>query len=112
MAAEANTELLLVRWQDGELAARDRLIARLHPELSRVASARLRGDGHASLSTGDLINETVIQFLKMHGENPANRGQFMALASRMMRNILADHARSKNALKRPSPQGRARHPIA
>ncbi|PHR21103.1 MAG: RNA polymerase subunit sigma [Sphingopyxis sp.] len=100
MGLTQNTQVLLHRWQEGEDAARDLLIARLHPELSQIAAAKLRGERNSSLSTGDLVNEAVIKFLGSTGESPNNRAHFVALAARMMRNILADHARSKGRAKR------------
>jgi RNA polymerase sigma factor (TIGR02999 family) len=100
MRSEPNTNVLLARWQSGESNARDRLIARLHPELAQIAAARLRGEYNSSLSTGDLINDAVLRLL--HGEEQAliDRAHFIALASRLMRHILVDHARQKAAAKR------------
>lgn len=100
METAQTTQVLLHRWQEGENAARDLLIARLHPELCQIAAAKLRGERNSSLSTGDLINEVVIKFLGEQGASPNDRAHFVALAARMMRNILADHARSKGRDKR------------
>lgn len=94
------TQVLLHRWQNGEEDARNQLIARLHPELSQIAAARLRGERNASLSTGDLINDVVIKMLQADKSSLADRAHFIALASRMMRQILIDHARQKAAGKR------------
>jgi RNA polymerase sigma factor (TIGR02999 family) len=97
---EAETNILLARWQKGEDTARDRLIARLYPELAQIAAARLRGERATSLSTSDLINDAVLRLIQ--GETPSltDRAHFMALASRMMRHILVDHARQRDAAKR------------
>lgn len=100
MRSEPSTNILLARWRDGEHDARDRLIARLHPELGQIAAARLRGEHNSSLSTGDLVNDAMMQLLQVDQGNLADRAHFMALASRMMRHILVDHARSKLAAKR------------
>ena len=100
MRSEPNTSLLLARWQSGESAARDRLIARLHPELTQIAAARLRGERNSSLSTGDLINDAVLRLIQADGRTLADRAHFIALASRMMRHILVDHARMKSSNKR------------
>jgi len=100
MDEQHNTIMLLAQWQNGEGDARDRLIARLHPELSQIAAARLRREHGTSLSTGDLINDAVLRLIRMERADLADRHHFMALASRMMRNILVDHARAKLSSKR------------
>lgn len=97
---DPNTNILLARWQSGEDGARDRLIARLHPELAQIAAARLRSEHNSSLSTGDLINDAVLRLLQAERHDLAERAHFIALASRLMRNILVDHARQKSASKR------------
>jgi len=100
MTTELGTAILLSRWQGGETTARDRLITRLHPALSQIAAARLRGERNSSLSTGDLINDAVLRMMRGEAVSPVDRAHFIALASRMMRNILVDHARVKNAARR------------
>jgi RNA polymerase sigma factor (TIGR02999 family) len=100
VSGEPNTNILLARWQNGENEARDRLIARLHPELAQIAAARLRGERGSSLSTSDLINDAVVKLIQGEAPSLADRAHFMALASRMMRHILVDHARQKAASKR------------
>jgi len=100
MGGEANTEILIGRWRGGEDGARDRLIARLHPELAQIAAARLRREHDSSLSTGDLINDAVLRLMNLGAVELVDRAHVIALASRMMRNILVDHARAKNAGRR------------
>ncbi len=92
--------LLLARWQDGGDVARDRLVARLHPELAQIAAARLRSERNSSLSTGDLINDAVIRLMQLENGSVNDRSHIIALASRIMRHILIDHARSKAVAKR------------
>lgn len=96
----SGTQMLIVEWRDGDTDARDRLIARLHPELQQIAAARVRRDHNSSLSTHDLINEAIERILGIESPQLANRAHFIALASRMMRNILIDSARAKMAGKR------------
>jgi RNA polymerase sigma factor (TIGR02999 family) len=91
---------LLERWQAGDRAARDHLVARLHPELSAIAAARLRNEHNSSLSTGDLINDAVLNMMKLDRITIVNRAHFLALASRLMRQILVDYARAKLTDKR------------
>ena len=100
MRSEPSTNILLAEWRSGKDRARDQLIARLHPELGQIAAARLRRERYSSLSTGDLVNDAVVQLINVDRESVADRAHFMALASRVMRNILVDHVRAKSASKR------------
>jgi RNA polymerase sigma factor (TIGR02999 family) len=100
MDAERPIEELLAAWHEGDGRARDMLVKRLHPELSQIAAARLRGERNSSLSTGDLINDAVIRLMGLDKINFANRAHFIALSSRLMRQILVDHARAKRTDKR------------
>lgn len=95
-----NTQQMIVQWRDGAASARDRLIQHLLPELKQIAAARLRGEGGSSLSTGDLINDAVLKLIRIDKIALADRAHFMALSSRLMRNILTDHARAKLSDKR------------
>lgn len=95
-----STQALIVRWRSGEDDARDDLIVRLLPELSAIAAARMRGEAGSSLSTSDLINDAVVRLMKIEQIDLTDRAHFVALASRLMRNILTDHARAKSTDKR------------
>ena len=95
-----STLQLIVRWKSGEVDARDRLIETLHPALAQIAAARLRSETGSSLSTGDLINDAVLRLIRIEGFDINDRAHIIALASRLMRNILTDHARARRAAKR------------
>lgn len=95
-----NTAILLAQWHGGGDDARNRLIARLHPALVQIAAARLRGERNSSLSTGDLINDAVMRLIEADSSRLVDRSHVIALASRLMRHILIDHARQKGAGKR------------
>lgn len=99
--AEAETSTkLLADWRAGDDRARDLLVALLHPELSQIAAAQLRREQNSSLSTGDLINDAVVRLIRLGKIGINDRAHFLALSSRLMRNILVDHARAKQAGKR------------
>jgi len=91
---------LLEAWRDGDEDARDRLIPVVYAELRRRAASHMRRErrGH-TLSPTDLVHET---YLRLCDQNPAwvNREQLFAVASRLMRRILVDHARRRAAAKR------------
>lgn len=99
MASQVETRKLIVGWREGDASSRDRLIAHVMPQLEQIAAARLRKEQSSSLSTHDLINEALI---KIVGEFPqvGDRAHLMALVSRLMRNVLVDHARAKKTDKR------------
>ena len=100
MSADRSADALLRSWRQGDLEARDRLIARLHPELAQIAAAQLRREYDVSLSTGDLINDVVIKIMGVDGGDINDRAHFLALSSRLMRNTLIAHARAKQRDKR------------
>ena len=92
---------LLQRWVRGDEKALGILLPLVYQELHRLAHHHLRSErvGHTLQSTA-LVNEA---FLRLHGSNPVllqNRGHFIAVASRVMRQILVDYARSRGAQKR------------
>lgn len=100
MVESTSTMMMLHDWRAGNVSARDRLIAHLHPELAQIAAARLRHERDTSLSTGDLINDAVLKLMRIEGVSLVDRAHFVALASRIMRNILVDYARAKRADRR------------
>lgn len=100
MPTDIQTGQLLVQWRGGETGARDRLIGRLYPELEQIAAARLRREQDSSLSTGDLMNDTIVRLIQIERISLEDRAHLIALASRMMRRILVDHARLKSSGKR------------
>ena len=96
----SQTDMMIVEWRDGDIGARDNLIARLYPELKQIAAARLRNEQNSSLSTHDLINDAIERIIRIEQPEVASRSHFIALSSRMMRNILVDNARARSAGKR------------
>lgn len=94
------TGQLLSRWQSGDDTARDRLIGKLYPALLQIAAAQIRKERNSSLSTGDLVNEAVLNLIRMEGVDIRERAHFLALASRIMRHVLVDRARAKLSAKR------------
>jgi RNA polymerase sigma-70 factor (ECF subfamily) len=99
-AGEQVTQLLL-RWSEGDASARDKLIPLVYSELHKLASAYLRRDQRdASLQPTALVNDAYIRLVAQTNVSWESRAQFFGLASTLMRNILVDHVRSKEAVKR------------
>ena len=92
---------LLQRWQAGDADALERLLALVYDELRRVARARLRHErpGHTLQATA-LVHEAYLRLTGPGHPTPQNRTHFFAVAARLMRQILVDHARTKKARKR------------
>ena len=76
------------------------LIGAIEAELRQIAAARLRYEKGCSLSTGDLINEALARIIAQSGLELTSRSEALALSSYVMRQVLVDHARKKQAAKR------------
>jgi len=99
-AVEQVTQLLL-RWSEGDAAARDQLMPLVYKELHKLASAHLRRDQRdPSLQPTALVNDAYIRLVAQTNVSWESRAQFFGLASTLMRNILVDYARRKDAAKR------------
>src|SRR5436190_14648932 len=95
---------MLVAWGNGDEGARDALIPVVYEHLRRIARHHLRDEraGH-TLQTSALINEA---YLKLIDQSVSwqNRNHFFGIAARLMRQILVDHARARQRLKRGGDQ--------
>jgi RNA polymerase sigma factor (TIGR02999 family) len=92
---------LLQQWVRGDEKALGILVPLVYQELRRLAHHHLKSErvDHTLQSTA-LVNEA---FLRLNGGDPVrlqNRGHFIAIASRLMRQILVDYARGRGARKR------------
>ena len=92
---------LLNRMQNGDRAAAEEATTQIYGELHRIASREMRRErpGH-TLQTTALVNEAYLRLTAAGSLEIESRGHFMALASRQMRRILVDHARSARAQRR------------
>jgi RNA polymerase sigma factor (TIGR02999 family) len=97
----AELTLLLNRMQKGDRAAGDEAASRIYGELHRIASREMRRErpGH-TLQTTALVNEAYMRLSAAGSLEIQSRGHFFAVASRQMRRILVDHARSAGAQRR------------
>lgn len=93
---------LLKEWSAGDKRALDRLMPMVYDELRRLAKSYLRGERHQiSLQPTALVHEAYLLLAAQSQQvSWENRAQFFGLAARMMRNILVDHARARQAEKR------------
>jgi RNA polymerase sigma factor (TIGR02999 family) len=88
-------------WSLGDREAEERLYAELYHELRRQAARCLRRErrGHSLQPTG-LVHEAYLRLATLRQPEWASRGHFFAMAARIMRHILVDHARRRGARKR------------
>lgn len=94
---------LLVRWRAGDPDALEALVPLVYKELRDIARHHLRRErpGH-TLQSAALVNEAYLRLLDQRPFDTENRAHFLAVASRLMRQILVDYARSHGAAKRGS----------
>jgi RNA polymerase sigma factor (TIGR02999 family) len=92
---------LLLAWRSGESGAADRLFAVVYDELRGVARRQLRRERAShTLDTTALVHEAYFRLVDQTRADWVDRAQFLAIASRVMRRILVDHARRRRAAKR------------
>ncbi len=101
-AGEAPT--LLAGASAGDRQAVERLLPLVYDELRAVARNLIRDDrpGHTLQPTA-LVNEAAIRLLGARSLSFNDRAHFFAIAARAMRQVLASHARARNADKRRAP---------
>ena len=94
----------LARLRNGEADALDALLPMVYDELRVLARSHLRSERpDHTLSATALVHEAYLKVAQLAGREPLrseDRGQFFALVSRNMRNVLVDHARSRKRKKR------------
>ncbi len=93
--------VLLHRWKSGDKQALDGITALLQRELRRLASGFLSRErkGHKLQATA-LFNEAYMTLAGLGKLDGKDRAHFVGIAAHIMRQVLAQHARTKNALKR------------
>ena len=99
--ADHDVSALVRAWRHGDDGALSQLMPLVYDELRRIARAHLRREeaGH-SLQPTALVHEVYMRLVKVDQMNVEGRSHFLALAARLMRQILVDHARRKRSNKR------------
>jgi RNA polymerase sigma factor (TIGR02999 family) len=99
---------LLQRWSGGDREAFGQLVPLVYDELHRVAARYLRAERREhTLQATALVNEAYLRLATSQPVPWKNRGQFYAVAAQVLRHILVDHARARDALKRQVGNNRA-----
>jgi RNA polymerase sigma factor (TIGR02999 family) len=93
---------LLRAWALGDVQARDDLLPLVYRELRRRAVGFLRHERRDhTLQPTALVHEAYLKLIGQERVSWQNRAQFFGVAAQMMRRILVDHARGRQAAKRP-----------
>ena len=92
---------LLIELKNGNREAESRLMPLVYGELRRLAGLYMRGErpGHTLQATA-LVHEAYLRLVGYEDVDWQNRAHFFGVAANLMRRILVDHARAKQAKKR------------
>lgn len=92
---------LLGQWRDGDASALDKLFPLVQPELQRLARyymSRERPD-HTLQATA-LLDDAYLRLAERSNPQWQDRAHFFAVGAQLMRRIMVDHARTRDAAKR------------
>ncbi|HWJ48138.1 MAG TPA: ECF-type sigma factor [Candidatus Udaeobacter sp.] len=91
---------LLQQWRAGDPHAESALFELLMPDLRKIAGCCFRGErpGHTLQPTA-LVNEAFVRLVHAKNIDWRDRGHFFALAARIMRRYLIDHARGQPSVQ-------------
>jgi len=101
MSSTHEVTLLLASWVKGNQEALNQLTPLVYRELRQLAASYLRKErqGHTLQPTA-LVHEAYLRLVDQSNPSWQNRSHFYGVAARLMRQILVDHARRKQASKR------------
>jgi RNA polymerase sigma-70 factor, ECF subfamily len=92
---------LLLAWNQGDQRARDGLMPLIYDELRGLARGYLRRERpNHTLQPTALVHEAFLRLIDQSQVNWQNRAHFFGIAARLMRQILINHAETRQAAKR------------
>jgi RNA polymerase sigma factor (TIGR02999 family) len=92
---------ILLNWREGDTEAAARLMPVVYEELRRLARNYLRRERvDHTLQPTALVHEAYLRLVDDSAVSWESRAHFYGIAARLMRRILVDHARARNAAKR------------
>jgi RNA polymerase sigma factor (TIGR02999 family) len=98
--AAASVTGLLIDWGNGDRGALDRLMPLVYEELRGIARHHLSLEAPQTLQSTALVHEAYIRLIDQNRVQWRDRAHFFAVAARLIRRILLDHARRRHAEKR------------
>jgi len=97
-----NFTQLLAEWRAGHPQALESLTPLVYDEMRRLARSYMRAErGSHTLQATAVVHEAFLRLIQAN-VTPQDRTHFFALASRLMRRVLVDHAKSRSRIKRGS----------
>ena len=97
----ADVTSLLRRWTLGEQDALGALVPAVYVELRKLARRELRRErGAHTLQATALVHEAFLRLVPQQNKDWQNREHFFAVCAQLMRQVLVDHARRRQAQKR------------
>lgn len=101
MTATADVTEMLKAVRAGDSSAPEKLLPIVYEELRKLAHGYMKNErADHTLQATALVHEAYVQLVDWKNVSWQNRAHFFALAAKLMRNILVDHARERNAKKR------------
>jgi RNA polymerase sigma factor (TIGR02999 family) len=98
-----DVSVLLKRAHQGEVEARDELFSTVYSELNRLARQKLARDPtFTNLNAASLVHEAYLCLVRQPGIPGDNRRMFYAYAAGVMRSVIVDYVRKRDAHKRGS----------
>jgi RNA polymerase sigma-70 factor, ECF subfamily len=101
----AEVTVLLKRWSEGDEEALAELTPIVYAELRRLARAMIAREGQSTIQGTALVHEVYMRLAGSSGSGPdlQDRNHFFSVAARVMRRVLVDRARKRQADKRGGP---------
>jgi len=98
---ESSISSLIGAADKGDFAAAEALFSALYSELHRLAKRQLaRHGGPMTLSATTLLHQAYLDIAERSGASFPDRPRFLGYAARVMRGLIIDHARNRQAQKR------------
>lgn len=91
---------LLIAYRDGDRDAFDRLMPIIYDDLRRIARRQLRRGAPQTLNTTGLVHEAYLKLVDPSRVDWQDRGHFLAVSARAMRQVIIGYARKRSAVKR------------
>jgi RNA polymerase sigma factor (TIGR02999 family) len=97
----------LQRFAGGDKSALDHIMPLVYAEMQKMAGGYLRNEKpDHTLQPTALVHEAYARLIRQEQPDYRSRAHFMAVAANVMRHILIDHARGRNAAKRGSGEAK------
>lgn len=105
--------VLLQQWTNGDTEALGQLLPMVYGELQRLANYHLQRERSArTLQATALVHEAYLRLAGQQEKEWKNRGHFLAVCSQLLRQVLVDLARSRQASKRGAGASRVDFDVA